>query len=132
MQTLKYHHLLNISVNHFIKNIEVIPKLPKNTDIFVSKCDTKLFLHEGVYSKLSELDRLSSLMFFMTPESDKKNIHVDYKTNNFTLLNVLKPHGIENKNTEKEKIVLSMGFKNHAYSTMREMHYKGELLNGVI
>ena len=62
-----------------------------------------------------------------------KNLElVDYKTNNFTLLNVLKPHGIENKNTEKERIVLSMGFKNHSYGTMKEMHYKGELLNVVI
>ena len=47
MQTIKCHHLLNIPVTHFIKNIEVIPKLPDNTDIFVTACDPKLFLHEN-------------------------------------------------------------------------------------
>jgi hypothetical protein len=81
MQTIKCHHLLNIPVTHFIKNIEVIPKLPNNTDIFVSRCDPKLFLHDGVYDKLSELGQLYSLMFSMTPGSDKKNIHVDLDRN---------------------------------------------------
>ena len=77
MQTIKCHHLLNIPVTHFIKNIEVIPKLPDNTDIFVTACDPKLFLHENVYNKLTELGELYSLMFSMKPGSDKKSIHVD-------------------------------------------------------
>lgn len=77
MQTIKCHHLLNIPVTHFIKNIDVIPKLPDNTDIVVTSCDPKLFLHEDIYNKLSELGDLYSLMFSMKPESDKKSIHVD-------------------------------------------------------
>ncbi len=77
MQTIKCHHLLNIPVNYFIKNIEVIPKLPDNTDIVVTSCNPKLFLHENVYNKLSELGELYSLMFSMKPGSDKKSIHVD-------------------------------------------------------
>ena len=54
---------------------------------------------------------------------------IDYKTNNFTLLNVMKPHGIENKNPEKERLVLSIGFKHHSYSTLKEMYYNGKLIN---
>lgn len=69
--------MLNIPITHFIKNIEVIPKLPENADMFVSECDPKLFLHEDVYDKLSTLGRLYSLMFTMKPGADKKNIHID-------------------------------------------------------
>lgn len=77
MHTIKCHHLLNIPITHFIKNIEVIPKLPENSDMFVSKCDPKLFLHEDVHNKLSTLGGLSSLMFSMKSGADKKNIHID-------------------------------------------------------
>lgn len=54
---------------------------------------------------------------------------IDYKTNNFTLLNVMKPHGIENKNPDRERLMLSIGFKNHSYSTLKEMHFNRELIN---
>ena len=61
--------------------------------------------------------------------TDNKLEPIDYRTNNFTLLNVMKPHGIENKNPERERLMLSIGFKNHSYNTLREMHYNGELIN---
>jgi hypothetical protein len=77
MQKLNCHHLLNIPVNHFIKNIEVIPKLPENSELFVTSCDPKLVLHEEIYNKMSILGTLYSLVFSMKPGSDKRNIHID-------------------------------------------------------
>lgn len=77
MQPIKCHHLLNIPVNYFIKNIDVIPKLPENSELFITSCNPKLFLHENIYNKMTELGTLYSLVFSMKPGSDKKNIHVD-------------------------------------------------------
>ena len=41
----------------------------------------------------------------------------------------MKFHGVKNKNPEKERIVLSIGFKNNTYSTLKEMYYNGEIIN---
>lgn len=54
---------------------------------------------------------------------------IEYKTDSFTILNVTKLHGVKNENTEKERIILSIGFKNNTYSTLKEMYYNGELIN---
>ena len=66
----------------------------------------------------------SSYMF-----TGKKLETIEYKTDSFTILNVMKFHGVKNKNPEKERIVLSIGFKNNTYSTLKEMYYNGELIN---
>ena len=57
---------------------------------------------------------------------------IEYKTNNFTVLNVMKPHGVKNESTEKERIILSIGFRNHSYNTLKELYYKRELINVVV
>lgn len=77
MGELKYHYHLNLPVNHFIKDGDILPTLPLNKEFHVSACDPKTYLHETVYEKLSKLGALSSLVFTMLPGADKKSIHVD-------------------------------------------------------
>lgn len=57
---------------------------------------------------------------------------ITYKTNYFTILNVMKPHGIKNKNLTKERIILSIGFKNHSYTTLTEMFNQKKLINDML
>jgi len=57
---------------------------------------------------------------------------VNYKTNYFTMLNVTKTHYVKNQNPDKERIMLSIGFKNNSYTDLKEMHYKKELINDVL
>jgi hypothetical protein len=83
MQTIKCHHPLNIPVTHFIKNIDVIPKLPENIDSFVTSFNPKLYLHDEIYQKLSELGTLYSLVFSMKPGVDKGSIHIDLDRKTF-------------------------------------------------
>jgi hypothetical protein len=80
MERLKCHHTLNLPVSHFIKNIDLIPSLPEGDDLMVKGVNTKLFLHDHIYDKLSELGTLGSLVFAMRPLADKKSIHIDLDT----------------------------------------------------
>ena len=61
----------------------------------------------------------------------KKLEAIEYKTNNFTVLNVMKPHGVKNESTEKERIVLSIGFKNHTYDRLINSFKEGTLINDI-
>lgn len=60
---------------------------------------------------------------------EKKLESIKYQTNYFTMLNVMKLHGVKNENTEKERIILSIGFKNNTYGMLKEMYYNRELIN---
>lgn len=62
----------------------------------------------------------------------KKLESIEYKKDYFTMLNVVKPHGVKNENSESERIMLSIGFKNHSYDKIKTMFNNGELLNGVL
>ena len=77
MKTLKYHYPLSLSANHFIKDFDILPTLPPNKQFQVSRCEPKLYLHDDIYQKLSELGMLYSLVFSMVPNVDKGSIHVD-------------------------------------------------------
>jgi hypothetical protein len=57
---------------------------------------------------------------------------IEYKTNYFTMLNVTKTHYVKNQNPDKERIMLSIGFKNNSYNDLREMHHKQELFNAIL
>lgn len=57
---------------------------------------------------------------------------INYQKNYFTMLNVTKPHGVSNKNLSEERIMLSIGIKNHSYNSLKDMHDRMELLNVVI
>jgi hypothetical protein len=57
---------------------------------------------------------------------------IEYKTNYFTMLNVTKTHYVKNQNPDKERIMLSIGFKNNSYNDLREMHHKQELVNAIL
>lgn len=63
--------------------------------------------------------------------TDKKIETIEYTTNYFTLLNVMKPHGVTNSNTEKERIMLSMGFKNNSYDDLVKKFKDGTLINDI-
>ncbi len=77
MTSLKCHHLLDLPVSFFIKDISNIPHLPIDKEFHVTSCDPHMYLHDNVYKKLSELGSLSSLVFSMKPGADKKSIHID-------------------------------------------------------
>lgn len=63
---------------------------------------------------------------------DKKLETIKYKRNHFTLLNVTKPHGVSNKNSEHERIILSIGFKNQSYENLIKSLNEGKLINDII
>ena len=54
---------------------------------------------------------------------------IPYRTHEFMLLNVMRPHMVANKTLDKTRIVLSIGFKNNSYEEMRELFKTGKLLN---
>ena len=62
----------------------------------------------------------------------KKIETIKYTSNYFTLLNVMEPHGVLNGNTEKERIVLSMGFKNNSYDDLVKRFKDGLLINDIL
>ena len=59
----------------------------------------------------------------------KKIEAINYKTNYFTMLNVTKTHYVKNQNTDKERIMLSIGFKNNSYHDLKKLHHNKELIN---
>jgi hypothetical protein len=74
-----------------------------------------------------ETEGFDSSMF-----TGKKMEAVEYKTNYFTMLNVTKPHYVKNQNTNSERIILSIGFKNNSYNDLKDMHHKKELINDTL
>jgi len=56
---------------------------------------------------------------------------IKYTSNYFTLLNVMKPHGVTNSSTEKERIILSMGFRNNSYDGLVKKFKDGTLINDI-
>jgi hypothetical protein len=77
----KYYHIIDIPVTDFIMNKDMIPNKPKDVDVFVTGCDPKLYLHNNIYKKLSELGELYSLVFGMSPGAAKNSIHIDIDSN---------------------------------------------------
>lgn len=59
----------------------------------------------------------------------KKIETINYTTNYFTLLNVMKPHGTTNTNTDKERIILSIGFKEKTYTELMSAFLSNTLIN---
>jgi hypothetical protein len=74
-----------------------------------------------------ETEGFDSSMF-----TGKKMEAIAYKTNYFTMLNVTQPHYVKNQNPDKERIMLSIGFKNNSYDELKEMYHKRELINGTL
>lgn len=59
---------------------------------------------------------------------EKKLEPIEYQTNYFTMINVMKLHGVKNKNAEKERIILSIGFKEHSYEQLLQEFLLGNLI----
>jgi hypothetical protein len=76
----QHFYIINRPISDFIKNKDIIPTKPVNSEIFVTFCDPKLYLQDTVYEKLSSLGDLFSLVFCMSPNADKKSIHIDLET----------------------------------------------------
>lgn len=66
---------------------------------------------------------------FILRLDEKKLETINYRLNYFTMLNVTTPHGVINENTERERIMLSIGFKNNSYDSLLKMHHRMELIN---
>lgn len=81
---MQCHKLLNIPTSIFIENTHMIPRLPEDKNLCVTRLDPKLFLTAEAYKKLSTLENLSGFIFEMKPNADKKSIHID-------LLSTLEP-----------------------------------------
>ena len=62
----------------------------------------------------------------------KKLEAIEYKRDNFTILNVTKLHGVKNENADKERIMLSIGFKNNSFDNLLQSFKEGTLINDVI
>lgn len=71
-----------------------------------------------------ETEGFNSMIF-----TGKKIETIKYNANHFTLLNVMKPHGVQNNNTEKERVILSIGFKNNSYNELLQKFKGGDLIN---
>jgi hypothetical protein len=54
---------------------------------------------------------------------------VTYVKNEFTILNVSSAHGVINKSKELPRIVLSIGFIKHDYTTVLNLHKENKLFN---
>lgn len=71
-----------------------------------------------------ETEGFNSMIF-----TGKKIETIKYNANYFTLLNVMKLHGVKNNNTEKERVMLSIGFKEHTYKELLQKFKGGALIN---
>ena len=102
----------------FLKTLP-LGKYPIHTDVFrIAAINMPLF---------EETQGFDSSMF-----TGKKIEAIVYQTNYFTMLNVTKPHYVKNQNPDKERIMLSIGFKNNSYNDLKEMHHKKELINDTL
>jgi hypothetical protein len=74
-----------------------------------------------------ETEGFSSYIF-----TGKKLETIEYKTDSFTMLNVTKLHGVKNKNVGKERIILSIGFKNDSYDDLMKKFKDKLLINDIL
>lgn len=66
---------------------------------------------------------------FLVIENAKSRFEsIDYSKDMFTLMNVTKPHCVENKSTS-DRFVLSIGIKEHSYDHLLNLHKESKLLN---
>jgi hypothetical protein len=112
--------IINVQFNDcgFLKT-KPLTNYPIHVDIFrISAINMPLF---------EETIGFNSFIF-----TGKKMESIEYKKNYFTMINVMKPHGVKNETYAGERIILSIGFKNHTYDEMKTMFNNGELLNAVL
>lgn len=93
--------------------------------------NSKYPIHKDVFRKaavnLPLFDFNTNFRSFIV--SPKEFIDVNYSKDNFLLLNVLEYHGVTNISTDKERIVLSVGFKDHSYEDLFKLHQEKKFLN---
>jgi hypothetical protein len=73
-------------------------------------------------------DDFDTFMLGISPNKVRR-YSVPYVKNQFTLMNVMNPHGVVNKSQKNERIVLSIGIKDIDYQTCLEKFLKKELFN---
>lgn len=56
---------------------------------------------------------------------------IEYKKDHLLLLNVMEYHGVKNNSDTDERIVLSIGFKEHSYQELLNLHARGQLINAL-
>jgi len=112
--------ILNVTFSDcgFLKTMP-LQNYPRHTDFFrIAAINMPLF---------EETNEFQSIVF-----TDEKIETIKYTSNYFTLLNVMKPHGVTNSSTEKERIILSMGFRNNSYDDLVKMFNNGLLINDIL
>lgn len=95
---------------------------------------SKYPIHKDVYRKSA----VNMPLFDFNPDfrsfvvASQKFVNIDYSRNKFLLLNVLEYHGVDNKSLDEERVVLSIGFKDHSYEDLFSLHQQGKFLNVVV
>jgi hypothetical protein len=67
---------------------------------------------------------------FDTSSTSTFKYSVSYIRNKFTILNVMRPHGVINKSLNLDRIVLSIGIREHNYATVLNLHKENKLFRG--
>lgn len=79
---MQCHKILNFNPHDLIGNFDIIPKPLNNITAGVVGFDPKLCLKDYYYNKLLNLGtKLESLVFYMKPNANKRNIHIDIDKN---------------------------------------------------
>ena len=101
----------------FLKTMP-LQKYPIHTDIFrIAAINMPLF---------DDIIGFNSYIF-----TGNKIETIKYKKNYFTLLNVMKLHGVSNENPDNERIILSIGFKNNAYDELVKKYKEQDFINDI-
>ena len=138
---LKNYYLSPVNVWRCDVSNELHTELSKILKVPFNDCGFLKTKPQSVYPIHTDVFRIAAINMPLFEETSgfksviftgEKIETIRYTANYFTLLNVLKPHGVTNSNTEKERIMLSMGFKNYSYNEIKTMFNNGELLNVII
>lgn len=101
--------------------LKSIPKFiyPTHTDSFrITALNMPMFDDNNLFE---------SYVIDMSNPIIKKPIY--YKKDYFTILNVMKYHGVINHSQAESRIMLSIGIKNISYDKILDMYKKNQLLN---
>ena len=104
-----------------------VPKggLPMDVGVIVHNVGTIFAIYQAVQYDQPLIERVVTV-------TGKKIETIKYTSNYFTLLNVMEPHGVLNSNNDKERIILSMGFKNNSYDDLVKKFKDGLLINDIL
>lgn len=129
-------NVLRCDVSPYLRSeLEKIINVPFSDCGFLK---TKPFQNYPIHTDVFRIAAINMPLFEETPGFKSvlftgHNIEtIKYTKNYFTLLNVMKPHGVTNSNHEKERIILSIGFKNNSYDDLMKKFKDNLLINDIL